>query len=85
MSEFLSEVMKSLEEIGPQGLSNFIYEGKKLKWRKNFEQLKKFIQDSLGIKGKWSSPGGGAKRFKSQLLYQQTLLFQGTEGDDGIK
>ncbi|CAB4007176.1 Hypothetical predicted protein [Paramuricea clavata] len=73
MSEFLTKVMKSLEEIGYQGLSSFIYDGKKLKWRKNFDQLKKFIQDLLGIEGTWSSPGGHAKRFKSQ---------NGTYGND---
>ena len=90
MSEFLTKVMKSLEEIGHQGLSSFIYDGKKLKWRKNFDQLKKCIQDLLGIEGTWSSPGGHAKRFKSQngeliLNYytkKQNILFQGTYGND---
>ena len=93
MSDFLMKVVKCLDQIKAQGLSNLEYDGKKLKWRNDFAELKKFVEDSLGIKGKWSSPGGGTKRFKEengQLILnwyfkkQCTLLFQGTEAD-GLK
>ena len=85
--------VKCLDQIKAQGLSNLEYDGKKLKWRNDFAELKKFVEDSLGIKGKWSSSGGGTKRFKEengQLILnwyfkkQCTLLFQGTEAD-GLK
>ncbi|CAB3981890.1 Hypothetical predicted protein [Paramuricea clavata] len=94
MSDFLTKVVKCLDQIKAQGLSNLEYDGKKLKWRNDrFAELKKIVEDSLGIKGKWSSPGGGNKRFKEengQLILnwyfkkQCTLLFQGTEGG-GLK
>jgi hypothetical protein len=86
MSEFLSQIMK---QIGTKDLSNLDFDGKKLKWRNDYEQLQIFVQDRLSIKGKWSCPGGGAKRFKAKdgefilnwyFKKQSTLQFQGTEG-----
>ena len=50
-----------MNQLSTQDLLNFDYDGKKLKWRNNFEQLQIFVQDRLGINGKWSSPGGCAK------------------------
>lgn len=38
-----------------------ITEKGKLKWRGDYGSLKSFLEDVLSIKGKWSSPGGGAK------------------------
>ena len=52
-------------------------------------QLQIFIQDRLGIKGKWSCPGGSSKRFKAKegefilnwyFKKQSRVLFQGTQG-----
>ena len=90
MSEFLTNVMKSLEEIGRQSPSIFIFDGRKLKWGKNYDQLQKFIQDLLEIEGMWSCPGGRARRFESQndeliINYptkKQNILFQGTDRND---
>lgn len=70
-------------------LDSFHYNGGRLKWIKNLESLKKFFDDVLGLRGKWSSPGGNSKKFKCNNLdivvtwyhkKQQTLLFQGKSG-----
>ena len=88
MSEFFTQIVKCLDQNKAEGLSNLEYDGENLKWRNNLTELKKFVQDSLGVKGKWSSPGGGNKKFKEedgQLILnwyfkkQSTLLFQGAE------
>ena len=93
MSEFLTQIVKCIDQNKAEGLSNLEYDGEKFKWRNNLTELKKFVQDSLGVKGKWSSPGGGNKKFKEedgQLILnwyfkkQSTLLFQGAEAD-GLK
>ena len=48
------------------------------------------MKDSIGLRGKWSSPGGNSKRSKSSNLdlvmtwyfkKQQTLLIQGKDGN----
>ena len=71
-------------------LVNMVYDGKRLKWTNDFESLKKIIEESFGLRGKWSSPGGGSKRFKSinanlSITWyhkkQNTLLFQGKDGN----
>ena len=41
-------------------LVNMTYDGKRLKWVHDFDSLKKVIQDLVGLRGKWSSPGGGS-------------------------
>ena len=78
-----------MNQLSTQDLLNFDYDGKKLKWRNNFEQLQIFVQDRLGINGKWSSPGGCAKRFKAKngdftvnwcCKKQSTLQIHGNEG-----
>ena len=35
----------------------------KLKWFGNLEDLKSFLESLVGLSGKWSSPGGDAKKF----------------------
>ncbi len=78
-----------MNQLSTQDLLNFDYDGKKLKWRNNFEQLQIFVQDRLGINGKWSSPGGCAKRFKAKngdftvnwyCKKQSTFQIHGNEG-----
>ena len=44
-------------------LSYLSYEDGKLKWNGSLEELKTFIEDSISLHGKWSSPGGNAKKF----------------------
>ena len=41
------------------------YDYKRLKWEGDFNGLKKYIKESLGLQGKWTSPGGNAKKFKA--------------------
>lgn len=41
------------------------YDGRRLKWVSGLDSLKKIIHESLGLQGKWSSPGGGSKKFTS--------------------
>ena len=71
-------------------LINMVYDGKRLKWINDLKSLKKIIEESFGLRGKWSSPGGDSKRFKSTnanlsitwyYKKQNTLLFQGKDGN----
>jgi hypothetical protein len=64
------------------------YDGKRLKWNKNFEDLKYFFETVVGLNGKWPSPGGYSKKLsncKSNITItwyygkQRTLLFQGKD------
>jgi hypothetical protein len=48
MSDFLMKVVKCLDQIKAQGLSNLEYDGKKLKWRNDFAELKKFLKKKHG-------------------------------------
>ena len=41
------------------------YDGEKYRWTKSFPDLQSFVTASLNITGKWTSPGGDAKLFKS--------------------
>ena len=68
---------------------NLAYDSKRLKWNNNFDKLQKFLKNIVGLNGKWTSPGGNSKKFKSSnsdltitWYYgkQKTLLFQGKEG-----
>ena len=67
------------------------YDCKRLKWEGNFNGLKNYIKESLGLEGKWTSPDGNAKKFKATnkaititwySRKQYTLIFQGKDGDD---
>ena len=63
--------------------------GERLTWTNNLESLKNFVENGLKLQGKWSSPGGNVKQFKSSnnnLVInwynkkQLTLCFQGRDG-----
>ena len=41
------------------------YDGEKYRWTKSFPDLQSFVTASLNITGKWTSPDGDAKLFKS--------------------
>ena len=67
------------------------YDGKRLKWQGDLNGLKKYIKESVGLQGKWTSPNGNAKKFKAMnkaititwySRKQNTLTFQGKDGDD---
>jgi hypothetical protein len=46
-------------------LSGLTYDGETYRWLKTFEDLKCFINEVLNIKGRWKSPGGDVKVFRS--------------------
>ena len=67
--------------------------GDKLVWLNDLDSLKNFEVNVLKLQGKWLTPGGNAKQFKSSngnviiTWYnkkQQTLKFQGRDGP-GLK
>ena len=42
------------------------FEGEIYRWLTTFKDLKNFVEELLGIKGKWTSPGGDVKHFQSE-------------------
>ena len=46
-------------------ISNLCADASGYFWKGNLSQLKSFVQDVLKLTGKWSSPGGETKQFKS--------------------
>ena len=67
--------------------------GDKLVWSNNLDSLKNFVVNVLKLQGKWLTPGGNTKQFKSSngnviinwySKKQQTLNFQGRDGP-GLK
>ena len=87
------KAVQCLERSNGQGLTNLEFDGKNLKWLNDLAELKKFFRDSLAIKGKWTSPSGGTKKFKEEnglltvnwyFKKQGTILLQGPEAD-GLK
>ena len=52
----------------PTILSQIAFEGTKIKWHGSFEELKLFAESYLGLKGKWTSPGGSTKLFNSDEI-----------------
>ena len=78
----------SIKHDGP-GLENLLLKGERLIWTSGLETLKKFMEETIQQNGKWSSPGGSTKAFKSDsnrltiTWYsgkQSTLTFQGKDG-----
>ena len=47
----------------PLLLKHLCVDDGKLKWFGSLEELKSFFECSVGLVGKWSSPGGDAKKF----------------------
>ena len=68
---------------------NLSYDGIRLKWNSTHKELLEFIQNTVGLNGKWISPGGSSKRnidADFDLIAnwypgkQNSLLFQGKDG-----
>ena len=60
-----------------------------MKWNNSFKELQEFFQNTVGLNGKWISPGGSSKRYIDadfDLIAnwypgkQNSLLFQGKDG-----
>jgi hypothetical protein len=47
-----------------------VYDGKRLKWNGNYDELETFIQNTVGLSGKLISPGGNSKKF----IYKITCI-----------
>ena len=78
----------SIKHDGPE-LENLLLKGERLIWTSDLETLKKFVEGTIQQHGKWSSPGGATKTFKSDnnrltiTWYrgkESTLVFQGKDG-----
>ena len=70
--------------------NQLVHDGNKLKWVKDFDSLQNFVENTVGLTGKWRSPGGKAKNFNSSNAdlsatwypgKQNSLLFQGKDGE----
>ena len=65
-SDNFDEIKARFDKIKPCALQYFALDENKLKWKSDLERLKNFRTETIGIKGKWTAPGGNSKRFKSQ-------------------
>ena len=54
----------SIKHDDPE-LENLLLKGKRLIWTSDLETFKKFVEETIQQYGKWSSPGGATKTFKS--------------------
>ena len=85
-----SKILKIYSKIfSISSLVDVVYYGKRLKWNNNYVELRNFIENIVGVSGKWTVPSGNARRFQSndsELIVtwyrskQRTLLFQGKDG-----
>ena len=76
-------------ELAVSNLQSLQLNGERLLWTSDLESLKNFVEKCLNLQGKWTSPGGNSKQFKSSsnnLIMtwysrkQLTLAFQGPGG-----
>ena len=76
-------------EVAESHLQSLQLNGERLVWTSDLDTLKKFVENRLNLQGKWTSPGGNSKQFKSSsknLIItwynrkQLTLAFQGPDG-----
>ena len=77
----------SIKHDGPE-LENLLVKGERLIWTSDLKTLKKFVEETIQLHRKWSSPGRTTKTFKSDnnrltiTWYrgkQSTLAFQGKD------
>ena len=70
--------------------AHLIYDGVRLKWTQDFCSLKNFIENVVGLKGVWKSPGGNSKQLTSTNFdlnitwypgKQNSLLPHGKDGE----
>ena len=54
-----------LPNLESSDLQHFQLKGDWLTWTSNLDSLKSFVKCNLQQQGKWSSPGGSMKQFKS--------------------
>ena len=78
-----------LPNLKSPDLQHLQLKGDRLAWKSSLDSLKSFVMCDLKQQGKWTSPGGNTKQFKSTnnnviinwySKKQQTLCFQGRDG-----
>ena len=89
-SQFVDAEMDSfLPNLESSDLQHLQLRGDQLAWKSTLDSLKIFVMCDLQQQGKWTSPGGNMKQFKSNnknLIInwyskkQHTLCFQGRDG-----
>ena len=57
------DIIRSLK-----GCGYLTYDGTRIKWSQDLQLLKNFVENIVGLRGNWSSPGGKAKQFRSSNL-----------------
>ena len=88
-SNLTNDCLNRLKSLQFDGISLLTDEHGKLKWNGSFEELKDFVDITLGLKGSWSSPGGYLKLFReaseSTVIRHYTdtasFLVRGQEGE----
>ncbi len=70
MAKHSYDALKIVMAVNPSkivmAVNGLIYDGEMYRWLKSFGYLKSFVENSLNIKGRWISPGGDVKLFKSE-------------------
>ena len=89
-NQFVDAEMDSfLPNLESSDLQHLQLKGDRLAWKSSLDSLKSFVMCDLQHQGKWTSPGGSMKQFKSNnnnLIInwyskkQHTLCFQGRDG-----
>ena len=89
-NQFVDAEMDSfLPNLESSDLQHLQLKGDRLAWKSSLDSLKSFVMCDLQQQGKWTSPGGSMKQFKSNnknLIInwyskkQHTLCFQGRDG-----
>ena len=89
-NQFVDAEMDSfLPNLESSDLQHLQLKGDRLAWKSSLDSLKSFAMCELQQQGKWTSPGGNMKQFKSNnktLIInryskkQHTLCFQGRDG-----
>lgn len=89
-NQFVDAEMDSfLPNLESSDLQHLQLKGDRLAWKSSLDSLKSFVMCDLQQQGKWTSPGGNMKQFKSNnknLIInwyskkQHTLCFQGRDG-----
>ena len=58
-------------------LNGLSYDSGTYLWLKTFEELERFVLEALNLKGKWKSPGGDVKVFKSEGEGEYMIKWRG--------
>ena len=59
-------------------LNGLMNDGEVYRWFKSLSDLKIFVKESLNINGKWFSPGGDVKLFKSDGQGELVIKWHGS-------